>query len=87
LPTATRLGSKIKNFERIKNTLLEEGSVQMAAPDLEVEVQAFLLATYRRNPETSIKVYSLLIGACMRGAAHTEPPKITLPRPRETCQA
>jgi hypothetical protein len=73
-------GFKIKNVERI----LEEGVAQMAAPDLKVAVQTYLLATFRRNPNTSIEVYSVLIGAWLRRAAHANPPEIALPRSRES---
>jgi hypothetical protein len=59
-------GFKIKNVERI----LEGGVREMNAPGLKVAVQAFLLETFRRNPKTNIKVYSMLIGAWMQQAAH-----------------
>jgi hypothetical protein len=74
-------GFKIKNVQR----MLDEGSVQLAAPDLAVEIQAFLLASLLRNPDTRVDVYSVLIGAWMRRAGHTEPPKITVPSSRQAC--
>jgi hypothetical protein len=83
LETKEPAGFKIKNVER----MLEEGSVRLSAPDLAVEVQAFLLASLLRNPNTKVEVYSVLIGAWMRQAGNTEPPKITLPRPQQRCPA
>jgi hypothetical protein len=77
-------GFKIKNVQRI----LDDGNVQVAAPDLEVMVQAFLFATFQRNPDMKyFHVYSVLIDSWSRRAADTEPPKITLPRPQQTCAA
>jgi hypothetical protein len=72
-------GFKIKNVR----WMLEKGYVRLGAPDLAVEVQAFLLATMRLNPDTKIDIYSLLIGAWMRRVGHTEPPKITIPGGKE----
>ncbi len=60
---------------------MEEGVAKLAAPDLTVAVQTFLLATFRRNPDTSIAVYSVLIDAWMRRAGHAEPPRSTCPVP------
>jgi len=70
-------GFKIKNVER----MLEERRVRLVAPDLTVEVHAFLLASLLRDPD-KIEVYSVLIGAWMRRAGHTEPPRIKLPPAR-----
>jgi hypothetical protein len=79
--TGEPTGFKIKNVER----MLEEGRIQLAAPDLDVEVQAFLLASLLRNPNSKIEVYSILIGAWMRQIGHTGPPKIRVPRAGSVC--
>jgi hypothetical protein len=77
-------GFKIKNVRR----MLEEGNVRLDAPDLAVEIQAFLVASLVRNPDTKkIDVYSLLIGAWMRRVGQTEPPRITLPPSLQPCGA
>lgn len=81
METGEPTGFKIKNVSRI----LEERSAQMAAPDLNVAVQAYLpylLATFRRHPETKIEVYSVLIDAWMRRATHAESPEIARPLSR-----
>ena len=83
LATEDPTGFKVKNVQKI----LEEGVAQLAAPDMTVGVQAFLLATFRRNVDSDIQVYSVLIEAWIRRAANTVLPKITLPCPRETCHA
>jgi hypothetical protein len=76
-------GFKIKNVHKI----LEDGFAQVGAPDLEVGVQAFLLETFRRNPKSDIRVYSLLIEAWFRRATHADPPKIPLQGLKEACGA
>jgi hypothetical protein len=75
-------GFKVKNVGR----MLEEKKVRLTAPDVMVEVQAFLLASLLRNPE-KIEVYSILIGAWIRQTAHAEPPKIKLPGRSPLCPA
>lgn len=77
-------GFKIKNVKRI----LDESFVQVAAPDLEVKVQAFLFAAFQRNPDKKyFHIYSVLIDAWLRSAADTEPPKIFVPRSQTACHA
>jgi hypothetical protein len=80
--TSEPTGFKVKNVGR----MLEEKKVRLTAPDLTVEVQAFLLASLLRNPE-KVEVYSVLIGAWMRQAGHTEPPRIKLPDASPLCPA
>jgi hypothetical protein len=56
--------------------------------DKEVEVQAYLMATFQRDPDKKyVNIYSVLIGALIRRAGRAEPPKIALLRSRETCPA
>jgi hypothetical protein len=77
-------GFKIKNVEKI----VEAGVFQVEAPDLGVRVQAFLFATFQRNPDMKyLHIYGVLINQWSRSAVDSEPPKITLPRLRETCGA
>ena len=84
LASSDPTGFKIKNVRR----MLDEGSVRLHAPGLAVEIQAFLVASLVRNPDKkTVDVYSLLIGAWMRQVGQTEPPKITLPRPLQSCEA
>jgi hypothetical protein len=68
-------GFKIKNIER----MLAEGAVHLDAPGLGVAIHTFLLASLRRNPDTRVESYSVLIEAWWRRSGLPELPTVAFP--------